>query len=262
MNNNKPLILITNDDGHLAKGIQSLTEIAKEFGDVVVFAPDSPRSGMSGAITTLHPLRVHIHQEEEGVIIYTCNGTPVDCVKLAMNEFLDRKPDVLLSGINHGSNAGISVLYSGTMGAAIEGCIFGIPSVGFSLCDHGADADFSESQQVIRKVIESLLKNGLPERVCLNVNIPMGKVKGIKTATQTQGKWVSEYRRDKDDDDNDVFWLTGNFENWEMDNEKTDEWLLANGYAAVVPVKIDATAYDFLEELTSWEDPQPPEGFF
>ena len=254
MNKNKPLILITNDDGYFAQGIKSLTETAKEFGDVVVFAPDSPRSGMSGALTVLHPLRVRIHSEEEGVTTYICSGTPVDCVKLAINEFLDRKPDLLLSGINHGSNAGISVLYSGTMGAAIEGCVFGIPSVGFSLCDHSVDADFSESQKVIRKVVKKLLERGLPERVCLNVNIPKGSVKGIRAATQTQGKWVSEYHRSKDGGGNDVFWLTGNFENWEADNEKTDEWLLANGYAAVVPVKIDATAYDFLEELASWED--------
>jgi 5'-nucleotidase len=250
MNKNKPLILITNDDGHLSKGIISLTETAKEFGDVVVFAPDSPRSGMSGAITALQPLRAYIYKQEEGAIYYVCNGTPVDCVKLALNEFLDRKPDLLLSGINHGSNAGISVLYSGTMGAAIEGCIFEIPSVGFSLCDHSADADFSETQKVVRKVVEKLLAKGLPNRVCLNVNVPAGKVKGIKAATQTQGKWVSEYHRSKDGNGNDVFWLTGNFENWEADNEKADEWALANGYAAIVPVRIDATAYDFMEELT------------
>ena len=253
MKKHKPLILVTNDDGHLAKGIQSLTEVAKEFGDVVVFAPDSPRSGMSSAITTLVPLRVQLHKEEENVITYTCNGTPVDCVKLAINEFLDRKPDLVLSGINHGSNAGISVLYSGTLGAAIEGCIFGVPSVGFSLCDHSADADFTESQKVIRTIVTKLLEKGLPNRICLNVNIPEGRVKGIKSAIQTPGKWVSEYHRTQDGNGKEVFWLTGNFENWEADNEKTDEWLLANGYAAIVPVKIDATAYDFLEELKEWE---------
>ncbi|MDR0332720.1 MAG: 5'/3'-nucleotidase SurE [Dysgonamonadaceae bacterium] len=251
MNENKPLIFITNDDGYLAKGVSVLAETVKDMGEIVVFVPDLPRSGMSGAITTSHALRAHIYKREENITTYVCNGTPVDCVKLALNEFLDRKPDIILSGINHGSNAGISVLYSGTMGAAIEGCIFDIPSVGFSLCDHAADADFEETKKVVRKIAKKVLEKGLPKRVCLNVNIPAGEVKGIKVATQTQGKWVSEYHRSKDGNGNDVFWLTGNFENWETDNEKTDEWVLANGYAAVVPVKIDATAYEFVDELNN-----------
>jgi 5'-nucleotidase len=249
MNENKPLIFITNDDGYLAKGVSVLAEMVKDMGEIVVFAPDLPRSGMSGAITASHALRAHIHKRDENITTYVCSGTPVDCVKLALNEFLDRKPDIILSGINHGSNAGISVLYSGTMGAAIEGCIFDIPSVGFSLCDHAADADFEETKKVVRTIVKKVLEKGLPKRICLNVNIPAGEVKGIKAATQTQGKWVSEYHRSKDGSGNDVYWLTGNFENWETDNEKTDEWLLANGYAAVVPVKIDATAYEFMEEL-------------
>ena len=246
----KPLIFITNDDGYLAPGIKTLVETVRDMGEIVVFAPDLPRSGMSGAITVAQPLRAYLRKQEENVTYYVCSGTPVDCVKLALNEFLDRKPDILLSGINHGSNAGISVLYSGTMGAAIEGCIFDIPSIGFSLCDHSLDADFSEARKVVRTLVEKIFVTGLPNRVCLNVNIPPGKVKGIKAATQTQGKWTSEYHRSKDGKGNDVFWLTGNFENWETDNEKTDEWMLANGYAAVVPVKIDATAYDFMGELS------------
>lgn len=252
MNKNKPLIFITNDDGYLAKGVSELADAVKDLGEIVIFTPDLPRSGMSGALTVAHPLRVHLHKQKENITSYVCSGTPVDCVKLALNEFLDRKPDLLLSGINHGSNAGISVLYSGTMGAAIEGCIFEIPSIGFSLCDYNADADFDESKKVVRKIVEKVLERGLPNRVCLNVNIPVGKVKGIKIATQTQGKWVSEYHRSKDGKGNDVFWLTGNFENWEANNEKTDEWALTNGYAAIVPVKIDATAYDCMEELKGW----------
>ena len=254
MIHNKPLIFITNDDGYLAPGINTLVETVRDMGEIVVFAPDLPRSGMSGAITVAQPLHAYLRKQEENVAYYVCSGTPVDCVKLALNEFMDRKPDILLSGINHGSNAGISVLYSGTMGAAIEGCIFDIPSIGFSLCDHSLDADFSEAKKVVRTLVEKILETGLPNRVCLNVNIPPGKVKGIKAATQTQGKWTNEYHRSKDGRGNDVFWLTGSFENREADNEKTDEWMLANGYAAVVPVKIDVTAYDFMGELSGMLD--------
>ncbi|HBG58418.1 MAG TPA: 5'/3'-nucleotidase SurE, partial [Porphyromonadaceae bacterium] len=190
MSDRKPLILITNDDGYQAKGIASLTEAMKGLGEVIVFAPDSHRSGMSSAITTSHPLRARMIHHEKDLKAYICNGTPVDCVKLALNEFVDRKPDLLVSGINHGSNAGISVLYSGTMGAAIEGCVFDVPSVGFSLCDFTPDADFSATATVARNLAKKVLEAGLPKGVCLNVNVPMGKVKGIRMTTQTQGKWV------------------------------------------------------------------------
>lgn len=249
MMNRKPLILITNDDGYLAKGIISLTEAMRELGDVIVFAPDSPRSGMSSAISPSLPLRARLYRKEEGLACYMCNGTPVDCVKLAVNEFTDRKPDLLVSGINHGSNAGISVIYSGTMGAAIEGCIFEVPSIGFSLCDFAPDADFSSTMEIARNVAAKVIEEGLPKGICLNVNVPAGVVKGIKVTTQTHGKWVNEYHRSKDGVGRDVFWMTGNFENWEENNDNNDEWALANGYAAVVPVKIDMTAYDFLPQL-------------
>ncbi len=253
MSNSKPLILITNDDGYHAKGIVSLTEAMKGLGEIVVFAPDSPRSGMSNAISTSNPLRARLIHQEEGLTLYICNGTPVDCVKLALNEFVDRKPDLLVSGINHGSNAGISVLYSGTMGAAIEGCVFEVPSIGFSLCDFMPDADFTATTEVARSLAIKVLEEGLPKGVCLNVNVPVGKIKGVKVTTQTQGKWVNEYHRSKDGAGRDVFWMTGNFENWEEENENNDEWALANGYAAIVPVKIDMTAYDFVPELQKWE---------
>lgn len=253
MSNSKPLILITNDDGYHAKGIVSLTEAMKGLGEIVVFAPDSPRSGMSNAISTSNPLRARLIHQEEGLTSYICNGTPVDCVKLALNEFVDRKPDLLVSGINHGSNAGISVLYSGTMGAAIEGCVFEVPSIGFSLCDFMPDADFTATTEVARSLAIKVLEEGLPKGVCMNVNVPVGKIKGVKVTTQTQGKWVNEYHRSKDGAGRDVFWMTGNFENWEEENENNDEWALANGYAAIVPVKIDMTAYDFVPELQKWE---------
>lgn len=253
MNKRKPLILITNDDGYQAKGIISLAEALKGLGEIVVFAPDWHRSGMSSAITTSQALRFQQYNQEEDITYYICNGTPVDCVKLAMNEVLKRKPDLIVSGINHGSNAGISVIYSGTMGAAIEGCVFDVPSVGVSLCDLSADADFTHAAKIARELAEKVLRNGLPKGVCLNVNVPKGKVKGIKVTSQTQGKWVNEYVKGQDGSGRDVFWITGTFENWEEDNENADEWALANGYAAVVPVKIDMTAHDFIAELKKWE---------
>lgn len=253
MDKKKPLILVTNDDGYQAKGIVSLTETMRELGEVIVFAPDSHRSGMSSAISTSTPLRARLLKKEKNLTVYACNGTPVDCVKLALNEFVDRKPDLLVSGINHGSNAGISVIYSGTMGAAIEGCIFDVPSIGFSLCDFMPDADFSFTMEVARKLAATVIEEGLPKGICLNVNVPAGKVKGIRITTQTQGKWVNEYHRSKDGSDRDVFWMTGNFENWEENNDASDEWALVNGYAAVVPVKIDMTAYDFLPQLRAWK---------
>lgn len=252
MNSKKPLILVTNDDGYQAKGIISLIEAMKELGDVVVFAPELHQSGMSSALTTSQPLRSRIYKQEEGLTAYLCTGTPVDCVKLALNEFLDRKPDLLVSGINHGSNAGISVIYSGTMGAAIEGCIFEVPSFGVSLCDHSFDADFSQACEVAKKTAKIVLEKGLPRGICLNINVPKGEIKGVKITSQTQGKWVNEYQRSTDGVGRDVFWITGNFENWEEDNVNTDEWALANGYAAVVPVKIDMTAHDFIPELKKW----------
>lgn len=253
MGSKKPLILITNDDGYQAKGIIALTAAMKGLGEIIVFAPDSHRSGMSCAISPSQPLRARMMHREEDLTAYACNGTPVDCVKLALNEFVDRKPDLLVSGINHGSNAGISVLYSGTMGAAIEGCVFDVPSIGFSLCDFTPDADFSATVAVARKLAMKVLETGLPKGVCLNVNVPRGEVKGTRVTTQTQGKWVNEYYRSKDGSGRDVFWMTGNFENWEEENDNSDEWALANGYAAVVPVKIDMTAYDFVPELKKWE---------
>lgn len=249
MDHSKPLILITNDDGYQAKGILSLAEALSGLGEIVVFAPDSHRSGMSSAISIASPLRCRLHKEEENIRHYVCNGTPVDCVKLALNQILDRKPDLLVSGINHGSNAGISVVYSGTMGAAIEGCIANVPSFGISLCDFVPDADFSFSAAIAFQVAKSILAGALPKGVCLNINVPQGEPKGLRVATQTQGKWINEYVKGADGTGSSVYWMTGNFENWENDNDYSDEWLLNNGYAAVVPVKIDMTAYDFIPEL-------------
>ena len=249
----KPLILITNDDGFRARGIRVLTEYLKEVAEIIVFAPEEPQSGMSSAITSINPLRYFLYKEEENVTTYVCNGTPVDCIKLAMN-VLDTKPDLIFSGINHGSNAAISVIYSGTMGAAIEGCIFGIPSVGMSLCDFGMEADFSKTGVIATEIARKVIKEGLPKGICLNVNVPKGDVKGLKITSQTKGKWTNEYFTSKDGAQRDVFWLRGNFDNWEEDNNENDEWALNNGYAAVVPVKIDMTDYDTMAKLKHWEE--------
>lgn len=254
MEKKKPLILITNDDGFLAKGINALIESVRELGDILVVAPDGPRSGMSSAITSLQPLRVHLEKEEPSLKIYACTGTPVDCVKLGISELSERVPDIVLSGINHGSNAAVAVLYSGTMGAALEGAVFKIPSVGFSILDHSHDADFSYAKKYIRLITEQVLKEGLPMGTCLNVNIPKGNsLKGIRICRQTSGKWVEEFVEAKDGANKDIYWLSGNFANDEPHDEMTDEWALANRFVSVVPVKVDMTNHDHMVAMKSWE---------
>lgn len=254
MTKQKPLIFITNDDGYEAGGINALIDSVRDLGEIVVLAPDGPRSGMSSAITSLSPLRMNLLEESQDLKIYSSTGTPVDCVKLGISEICGREPDLLLSGINHGSNAAVSVLYSGTMGAAMEGCIFGIPSVGFSLLDHSSKADFEEAKKFTRKISEQVLEYGLPKGTCLNVNIPKGNaIKGIRVCTQTSGRWVEEYERSKDGAGKDVYWLTGRFRNDEPQNPATDEWVLQNGYISVVPTKVDLTDHDFLARIRNME---------
>ena len=250
----KPLILITNDDGYQAKGINALINELKTLGDIVVFAPDGARSGMSSAITSEIPIRVKKIKEEDNLTIYACTGTPVDCVKLAINEILDRKPDLLVSGINHGSNAAICVLYSGTMGAALEGTIFGVDSIGVSLTDHAPDADFTNAACYARLIAGKVLKEGLPQGTCLNVNVPnRSDLKGIKICTQTKGRWINEFQRSQDATGKEIFWLTGDFRNDEVDNLDSDEWALSNGYVSIVPCKIDLTDYETVRNLKHWE---------
>ena len=251
----RPLILITNDDGVYAKGIQCLMEAVRHLGDVVVVAPDGARSGMSSAITSNIPIRVSLLKQEDGLTVYACTGTPVDCVKLAINEILNREPDLVISGINHGSNSAICVVYSGTMGAAIEGCIFGIPSFGISLTSHSPDADFSESVEYGKIVAEKILKEGLPKGVCLNMNIPDIKdVKGMKICIQTAGRWTAEFLKSQDALGKEVYWLTGVFDNYNLNDTNSDEWALSNGYVSIVPIKIDLTAYDVVNQMKHWEE--------
>ncbi len=248
----RPLILITNDDGVSAKGLKELTEVMRLFGDVTIVAPDSHRSGMSNAITVDHPIRVIKTIDEEGFQVYKCTGTPVDCVKLAFNQLLDRMPDFVVSGINHGANSSISIMYSGTMGGALEGCIHGIPSIGFSLNDYEPEADFSRAKIYVARVFQQVAEKGLPPLVCLNVNIPKGEIKGIEVCRQTTGKWVEEFDKRTDPHKQDYFWLSGYFENHEVDVAETDIFALQNGFVSVVPVNVDMTCYQTFESMKSW----------
>ncbi|HOZ30730.1 MAG TPA: 5'/3'-nucleotidase SurE [Bacteroidales bacterium] len=249
---NRKLILISNDDGIDARGLQSLIEMVKPYGDLYVVAPEQGQSGMSHSISLLEPLRTKKVKTEKNIEIISVKGTPVDCVKLAINQLLPRKPDLMVSGINHGSNSAISIIYSGTMGAAIEASLYGIPSIGFSVLDHKKTADFNLAVKYGRKVVEDVLENGLPEQVALNVNFPVvaeSDFKGFKVCKQTTGVWKEEFERRTDPYGGDYFWLTGDFNNFEPENIEADEWALANNYASIVPVKIDFTEYKTLNEL-------------
>jgi len=249
---NKPLILITNDDGHDARGIQVLTLLMMQLGDVVVVAPDGARSAQSNALTVTHPIRFKKLEQKEGLIIYSCTGTPTDCVKLALNEIVDRRPDLIVAGINHGSNSAINVIYSGTMGAVLEGCENGILSIGFSVCDHSLDADFSIFESYVLQITRAALLNGLPHATCLNVNAPVGPIKGIRGARQCDGRWTKEYAKRTDPRGGSYFWLTGNFENHEPEAEDTDEWALEHGFISIVPTKIDLTAFEAMDKIRTW----------
>lgn len=250
---NKPLILITNDDGHEANGIEVLTRLMMQIGDVVVVAPDGPRSAQSNALTVTHPIRFKKIEEKEGLIRYVTTGTPTDCVKLALNEIVDHRPDLVVAGINHGSNSAINVIYSGTMGAVLEGCENGILSIGFSICDHSLEADFSLFEPFVLQITREALKNGLPHATCLNVNAPIGEIAGIKVARQCDGRWTKEYAKRTDPRGGSYFWLTGNFENHEPESEDTDEWALDHGYISIVPTKIDLTAHEAIDSVAKWE---------
>jgi len=250
----KPLILVTNDDGIHAPGIRSLVEVAMQFGDVYVVAPDKPQSGMGHAITINSTLRVEQLHIYSGAENWSCSGTPVDCVKMAINKLLPRKPDLCVSGINHGANHSINIIYSGTMSAAMEGAIEGIPSIGFSLLDYSVEADFSAAKVYAAKVIDWVLKNKLDKGVCLNVNVPrlpLSEIKGIKTSRQSAGTWNEELDERTDPSGRKYYWLTGRFENFEPQSTDTDVWALDNGYVSVVPSQIDLTAHQMIQKLNS-----------
>lgn len=250
-----PLILITNDDGISAPGIRTLIAIMSEIGEVVVVAPDKPQSAMGHAITINNTLYLNkVSTENAKITEYNCSGTPVDCVKLAVNEILHRKPDLCVSGINHGSNSSINVIYSGTMSAAVEAGIEGIPAIGFSLLDYDWNADFSQIESFVKKIAQEVLKNGLPEGVILNVNLPKlskNEIKGIKICRQAKALWMEKFDKRKTPQGKDYYWLTGEFVNQDK-GEDTDEWALEHGYVSIVPVQFDMTAHHTIQQLNTW----------
>ncbi len=250
------LILISNDDGYDAKGIKALIEVAAQFGRVVAVAPKSAQSGMSQAITMYAPLYPERIESNLPAEIYSLNGTPVDCMKFALDHQLkDQSVDLILSGINHGSNAAVNILYSGTMGAAIEGSFYA-PSIGFSLLDHSADANFEPSKGFVERVIRTVLEAEVQPHFCLNVNIPAlpaDQIKGIRSCRQTRGYWREEFFERTDPRNKPYYWLTGAFVNYEPECAETDEYLLAEGYVTVVPVQVDMTDYGRLKQIKEFK---------
>lgn len=255
MKHEKPLILVTNDDGILAPGIRALISVMETIGEVVVVAPDKPQSAMGHAITINNTLYLDKISEENGPIAeYSCSGTPVDCVKLAVNEILKRKPDLCVSGVNHGSNSSINVIYSGTMSAAVEAGIEGIPAIGFSLLDYDWNADFEPIKSFIKRITLETLENKLPKGIVLNVNFPKLKeneIKGIKICRQAKAYYAQKFDKRQTPFGKDYYWLTGKFVN-EDKGEDTDEWALENGYISVVPVQFDLTAHHSIQQLNTW----------
>ena len=249
----KPLILVSNDDGVTAPGIRTLISIMNQIGDVVVVAPEGPQSGMGHAVTineTLYCSKIIIDDGPQ--IEYKSSGTPADCVKLAVSEILDRKPDLCVSGINHGSNSSINVIYSGTMSAAVEAGIEGIPAIGFSLLDYSWNANFKPLEKFIKEIALNVLKNGLPDGVVLNVNFPKSETfKGIKICRQARANWVEEFDKRVNPGGKEYYWLTGKFVNMDK-GEDTDEWALENNFVSIVPVQFDLTAHHFIPKLNSW----------
>ena len=235
----KPLILVSNDDGIEAPGLKVLIDCVKSLGDVIAVAPASPQSGQSSAMTVNSPLRIKEHDEYNGALMYSVDGTPVDCVKLALHALVPRTPDLVVTGVNHGTNAGNNILYSGTMGAAMEGAMVGIPSVGFSLLSHSLSADFSHTTKYITLISEKILEKGLPSRTCLNVNFPKEEVKGLKVVRAALSHWSEEYVKFTDPHGKPFYWLTGYIINEEPDNDETDLYWLDRGYGTIGPAKVD-----------------------
>lgn len=251
MTNNRLLIAISNDDGYYAKGIQELIKLARTFGDVICVAPDGPRSAQSSALSLNVPISLKEVADEPGYMGYLCSGTPADCMKLMLNSLCkDRKPGLVLSGINHGSNASINVLYSGTMGATFEGLMHGIPSIGLSLCSHDDDANLDYCLPYFAQIIERVIAQGLPPYTCLNVNAPYGpNLKGIKICQQAQGSWKREFSEAIAPRDIPYYWLTGSYEQMDKENDRADQTALDQHYISVVPVRIDLTNYEAIPLL-------------
>ena len=273
----KPLILISNDDGYQAKGINELIDMVRPLGDLIVCAPDGARSGQSCAFSVTIPLTLTLRRKEQGLEVWSCNGTPVDCVKMALDNLCPRRPDMVIGGINHGDNASVNAHYSGTMGVTLEGCMKYLPSVAFSLCDHRADADFSPLRPYVEKISRRVLADGLPQGVCLNVNFPaspnplqkegasgaqspsllgegsgMRPYQGVRICRMAKGTWYNETSRFHQPRGYDYWWMQGHYRNDEPEAEDTDNWALTHGYVAITPTQIDLTAYKAFDQLKSW----------
>lgn len=253
MENPRPLILVSNDDGIMAKGVSELIRFLRPLGEIVAMVPDQPRSGSACSLTVKEPIHYDLVRKEVGLSVYRCSGTPTDCVKLALHTLLDRKPDLVVGGINHGDNSSVNVHYSGTMGVVLEGCLKGIPSIGFSVCDHAVDADFAPAGPYIRSIVQQVLQRGLPRLTCLNVNFPaIPDYKGVRICRQTAGQWTNEWEHFAHRGDTHYYWLTGEFADEDADQEETDHWALNNGYVAITPVRADVTDYGLMESLKEW----------
>lgn len=254
MGKKRPLILISNDDGYQSGGLSQLLEILKPLNlRLVVMAPDSARSGFSMAMTSQSPVTFHKISEDDNLTIYACSGTPVDCVKLAFYAILgDEKPDLVIAGINHGDNASVNVHYSGTMGVTIEGCLKGIPSIAFSSCDASPSGNYMNYSPYIQDIVRFVLREGLPERTCLNVNFPKEEsCKGLKICRQDRGDWHQEWEVCRRENGSEHYWLSGYYESQEPMSTDTDRWALEHGYIAVTPTTVDVTSYPLLEALKS-----------
>ena len=249
----KPLIFVTNDDGVGARGLRYAEQVALKFGRVVVIAPERPQSGMAHAITMSRPLYLRKVKEAEDLTVYACDGTPGEGVQMGFDYlFADEKPVLTISGINHGSNSAISVIYSGTMGAAIEASFYGAPSIGLSLVDPDPQADFGGAALYGERIVADVMRAGVKSPLCLNVNfpaVPADRIRGVRVCRQNRGYWKEEFFCRQDPRGRDYFWLTGNFFNEEPEATDTDEWALANDYVSVVPIQVDLTNYEQVGEL-------------
>ena len=253
MKRNRPFFLISNDDGYMAKGINELIDTLRTVADLLVVAPERPRSGMGCAITADVPVTCQLVRKERGLKVYSCSGTPADCIKLAHAHLLkNRRPDLVLAGINHGDNSSVNAHYSGTMGAVYEGALHGYPSVAFSLCDHNPDADFTMLRPYIIDLVFKAITVGMPSFTCLNVNFPKcGKFKGVKICRMGYTQWENEFTKAKRPQGGTVYWLTGDRKDVGEAQEDTDSWALDNGYVAITPVTLDVTSYGLLDILNN-----------
>ena len=251
MNNERPLILISNDDGYKARGINFVAELLSTFADVIVMAPEGGRSGMGCAITSKEPVYYSLVSEREHLSVYKCSGTPVDCVKMALHElFPDRQPDLIVGGINHGDNCAVNAHYSGTMSIALEGCIKQVPSIAFSSGKSAKDADFSYMEKEVEKLIKMALEEGFPLGVCLNVNVPdIEKTKGMKICKMGLGEWHEEWQERDHPWGGKYYWIAGYYAPYDINDEESDTWAYENGYVAVTPLQLDMTAYSFLKQF-------------